>query len=81
MTEELRVQSLDAMIATLNNIELGDVSKIEARLREVREELAGRELADLVAKLDESLSALRQGDLQAFRRLKATMVSQLGHLR
>lgn len=69
------------MIATLNNIELGDVSKIEQRLQEVREELAGRELDELVAKLDESLAALRQGDLQAFRRLKATMVSRLGHLR
>jgi hypothetical protein len=75
------LKNLDSMIATLNNIELGDVSKIEQRLQEVREELAGRELDELVAKLDESLAALRQGDLQAFRRLKATMVSRLGHLR
>ena len=75
------MNNLDSMIATLNNIELGDVSKIEQRLQEVREELAGRELDELVAKLDESLAALRQGDLQAFRRLKATMVSRLGHLR
>jgi hypothetical protein len=69
------------MIATLNNIELGDVTKIEARLQEIRAELVGRELDELVAKLDESLDALRQGDLQTFRRLKATMVSRLGHLR
>lgn len=75
------MQSLDSMIATLNNIELGDVTKIEERLQEVREEMAGRELEELVAKLDESLAALHQGDLQAFRRLKATMVSRLGHLR
>jgi len=75
------VQSLDSMIATLNNIELGDVTKIEARLQEIRAELVGRELDELVAKLDESLDALRQGDLQTFRRLKATMVSRLGHLR
>jgi hypothetical protein len=69
------------MIATLNNIELGDVTKIEARLQEIRAELVRRELDELVAKLDESLDALRQGDLQTFRRLKATMVSRLGHLR
>jgi len=75
------VQSLDSMIATLNNIELGDVTKIEARLQEIRAELVRRELDELVAKLDESLDALRQGDLQTFRRLKATMVSRLGHLR
>lgn len=75
------MQSLDSMIATLNNIELGDVTKIEARLQEIRAELVGRELDELVAKLDESLDALRQGDLQTFRRLKATMVSRLGHLR
>ncbi|HEX9726852.1 MAG TPA: hypothetical protein VGC53_21420 [Vicinamibacteria bacterium] len=75
------MQSLDSMIATLNNIELGDVTKIEARLQEIRAELVRRELDELVAKLDESLDALRQGDLQTFRRLKATMVSRLGHLR
>lgn len=75
------MQSLDALIATLNNIELGDVMKIEARLLEIREELEARELDELVGKLDESLAALRQGDLQTFRRLKATMVSRLGHLR
>ena len=75
------MQSLDSLIATLNTIELGDVTKIEARLLEIRKQLAGRELDELVGKLDESLAALRQGDLQAFRRLKATMVSRLGHLR
>jgi len=75
------VQSLDSMIAALNTIELGDVAKIQARLLEVREELERRELTELVSKLDESLTALRQGDLQDFRRLKSTIVSRLGHLR
>ena len=75
------MQSLDSMIAALNTIELGDVAKIQARLLEVREELERRELTELVSKLDESLTALRQGDLQDFRRLKSTIVSRLGHLR
>jgi len=75
------VQSLDSMIAALNTIELGDVAKIQALLLEVREELERRELTELVSKLDESLTALRQGDLQDFRRLKSTIVSRLGHLR
>jgi len=75
------VQSLDSMIAALNTIELGDVAKIQALLLEVREELERRELTELVSKLDQSLTALRQGDLQDFRRLKSTIVSRLGHLR
>ena len=75
------MQNVDSLIATLNTIELGDVTKIEARLLEIRRELTARELEELVGKLDESLAALRQGDLQTFRRLKATMVSRLGHLR
>lgn len=75
------MQSLDSMIAALNTIELGDVAKIQALLLEVREELERRELTELVSKLDESLTALRQGDLQDFRRLKSTIVSRLGHLR
>ena len=75
------MQSLDSMIAALNTIELGDVAKIQALLLEVREELERRELTELVGKLDQSLTALRQGDLQDFRRLKSTIVSRLGHLR
>ncbi len=73
--------SLDSLIATLNTIELGNVDEIRARLLEIREELEQRELAELVGKLDQSLSALGRGDLQDFRRLKATIVSRLGHLR
>jgi len=75
------LQSLDSLIATLNTIELGNVDKIRARLLEIREELEQRELTELVGKLDESLSALGRGDLQDFRRVKATIVSRLGHLR
>ena len=75
------MQSLDSMIAALNTIELGDVAKIQTLLLEVREELERRELTELVGKLDQSLTALRQGDLQDFRRLKSTIVSRLGHLR
>ncbi len=75
------MQTLDSLIATLNTIELGDVAKIHARLLEIRQELERRELDELVGKLDESLTTLSQGDLQGFRRLKATIVSRLGHLR
>ncbi len=77
----LQSLSLDSLIATLNTIELGNVDEIRARLLEIREELEQRELAELVGKLDQSLSALGRGDLQDFRRLKATIVSRLGHLR
>jgi len=75
------MESVDTLIATLNNLELGDLESIRTRLGSVRAELSKRELGELVAKLDECLSALGQGDLANFRRLKASVVSRLGHLR
>ena len=75
------MESLDSLIATLNTIGVGDIDKIRVRLLEIRGDFEERELAELVGKLDESLSALARGDLQDFRRLKATIVSRLGHLR
>ena len=75
------MESVDTLIATLNNLELGHLESIRTRLGSVRAELSKRELGELVAKLDECLSALGQGDLTSFRRLKASIVSRLGHLR
>lgn len=75
------MHSVDALIATLNNVEVGDLEVIRERLAGVRVELEKREFVGLVEKLDECLAALGKGDLQSFRRLKATIVSRLGHLR
>ncbi len=75
------MQSFDALIATLNNLEMGELSRIDTALAAVRSELERRELAELVEKIDLSQAALRNGDLEEFKRLCATVVSKLGHLR
>lgn len=75
------MESLDSLIATLNNLELGELDKITTQLDDVRAELEKRELAELVTKLDECRRALAHGELEEFRRLRATVVSRLGHVR
>jgi hypothetical protein len=75
------VETLDTVIATLNNLGMGALDKIEADLRTVRHELERRELGELVEKLDLCHRALTRGDLQEFRRLRETLVSRLGHIR
>jgi hypothetical protein len=75
------MQNVDALIAVLNTIEVGEIDSIRSQLLDVREELGRRDLVDLVTKLDESLAALAVGDLKNFRRLKESIVSRLGHLR
>lgn len=73
--------SLDEVIATLNQLGVGALDKIEKDLRAVRAELERRELRELVEKLDLCHHALTRGELQEFRRLRETIVSRLGHIR
>ena len=73
--------TIDAVIATLNNLGVGPIDKIEADLEGVREELERRDLRELVQGIDECRLALSRGDLSEFRRVKERIVSRLGHLR
>lgn len=75
------MDSLDNVIATLNNLEMGRIDTIDAQLGAARAALRDRELSDLAEKLDDCRLALARGDLQEFRRLRETIVSRLGHLR
>jgi hypothetical protein len=75
------VSSLDTVIATLNNLGVGALDKIEADLASVRVELERRQLTELVERLDACRSALGRGELAEFRRLRETIVSRLGHIR
>jgi hypothetical protein len=75
------MQNIDAMIATLNTIEVGELDSIRKQMSEVRAELERCSYGELVEKIDECLGALGRGDLKDFRRLKETIVSRLGHLR
>jgi hypothetical protein len=72
---------LDSAIATLNNLGVGSLEKIEADLKAVRAELERLRLGELVEKLDACHRALTRGELQEFRKLRETIVSRLGHLR
>jgi hypothetical protein len=72
---------LDTAIATLNNLGVGALDKIEADLKAVRVELERLHLPELVEKLDACHRALTRGELQEFRKLRETIVSRLGHLR
>jgi hypothetical protein len=75
------LETLDSVIATLNNLGVGALDKIEADLGSVRKELERRGLKELVEKVDSCQKALFRGDLAEFRRLRETLVSRLGHLR
>ena len=75
------MKALDSVIATLNNLELGALDRIEEQLLIVRGQLEECGLPEMVEKLDACRHALEACDLEEFRRFRATMVSQLGHLR
>jgi hypothetical protein len=75
------LETIDSVIATLNQLGLGSIDKIANQLASVRSELERRELPDLVRKIDDCQLALSRGDLEGFRRLRETVVSRLGHLR
>jgi hypothetical protein len=75
------LETLDSVIAVLNNLGMGALDKIETDLASVRAELDRRSLFELVGKLDDCRAALLRGELDEFRRLRETVVSRLGHLR
>lgn len=75
------METIDSVIATLNQLGLGSIDKIASQLASVRTELERRDLPELVEKLDDCQQALFRGDLESFRRLRETIVSRLGHLR
>ena len=79
--EEESMEKLDALIATLNTIGMGDLDKIRVSLADVRRELDQRGLTELVEKIDLCQDCLLKGDLDGFRRTRETVVSRLGHLR
>jgi hypothetical protein len=69
------------VIATLNNLGVGSLDKIDSDLALVRAELERRQLTDLVERLDACRRALGRGELEEFRRQRETLVSRLGHVR
>ena len=69
-----------AIIHVLNNLTLGEFSRLAGRVREAREEVARLGHDEVVAILDEAVEALERADLRTFRRRIRHAVSRLGHL-
>jgi len=72
---------IDVLLSILNATELGSLDAVVAKFEQVRGELQALEALDLAAKADEAVQALRRGDLDEWRRLRAYLQSKVGHLR
>ena len=68
-----------SLIQVLNNLTVGEFSRLEGRVREARDETRRQGLDEITAILDEALVLLRSGDVKGFRRKVQHAVSRLGH--
>ncbi len=73
--------TIRALIEVLNNLTTGELSRLSARVVEVRDQARALGLAEVVAILEEALELLAAGDLKGFRRKIQHAVSRLGHAR
>ena len=73
--------TIRGLIEVLNNLTAGELSRLHARVAEVRAEAERLDLAEVVAILDDARDALDAGDLKTFRRKIHHAVSRLGHVR
>jgi hypothetical protein len=69
-----------AIIDVLNNLTVGEFSRLEGRLREVREQVTKMGHDEIAALLGEAQQCLVLGDMKTFRRKIQHAVSRLGHL-
>lgn len=72
---------IKAIIDTLNNLTIGEFSRLEARVLEARAAAREHGLEEVDGILDQALVVLRSGDIKAFRKKIQHAVSRLGHAR
>jgi hypothetical protein len=70
-----------ALIDTLNNLTTGELSRLEGRLAEVRDESERLGYEEVAGILAEAQRQLQMGDIKAFRKKVQHAVSRLGHAR
>lgn len=70
-----------ALIETLNGLVVGEFSRIQSRLVEVREQLGEAGAEEIVTILDEAKTHLDAFDLKAYRKKIQHAVSRIGHLK
>jgi hypothetical protein len=73
--------TIRALIEVLNNLTAGELSRLHARVADVRDEASRLGLAEVTTILDEARAALDAGNLKTFRRRLQHAVSRLGHVR
>jgi hypothetical protein len=72
---------IDFLLSTLNATDIGTLDSIAARIEQVRDELEQMERPELAARAEETLDALRRGDVAEFKRGRAFLQSKIGHLK
>jgi hypothetical protein len=75
------VSRVEVLLATLNATEVGSLDSIAVKMRQVRDELAALEQAELATAAGEAVAALARGDVAEFKRGRAFLQSKIGHLR
>ena len=70
-----------AIIDVLNNLTVGEFSRLTSRVEEVRDVCAERGFEEVALILETSLERLGAGDIRGFRRKVQHAVSRLGHAR
>jgi hypothetical protein len=72
---------IDLLLATLNAADQGSLDSIAEKMGQVEGELLGLGEAELAARAQEALRALRRGEVAEFQRARAFLQSKIGHLR
>ena len=72
---------VEVLLATLNATDVGSLESIAGKMRQVQDELATLDQADLAAAAGEAVAALARGDVAEFKRGRAFLQSKIGHLR
>jgi len=72
---------VDVLLSILNATDVGTLDSVADKLRQVQDELAGLDQAELAARAAEAVAALRRGDVAEFKRARAFLQSKIGHLR
>ncbi len=75
------ISRVEVLLATLNATEVGSLESIAVKMRQVQDELAALEQAELAAAAGEAVAALARGDVAQFKRGRAFLQSKIGHLR
>ena len=76
-----RKSSIGHVIKSLNALDVGELSSIDAKLRTAEARMSELDMTELARTVEEARTCLGTGDVANFRRLVSQTVAKLGHLR